>query len=99
MMTLRAPKLLIYKKINIYASSIMTNSHNKEMPKEKTLCNCLSIIMLDSVIKGNKNYYLQTLIEDFKYVQEKIKTDNYIDEDLEKSNSNDETESGMENDY
>ena len=55
--------------------------------------------MLDSVIKGNKNYYLQTLIEDFKYVQEKIKTDNYIDEDLEKSNSNNETESGMENDY
>ena len=35
MMTLRAPKLLIYKKINIYASSIMTNPHNKEMPKEK----------------------------------------------------------------
>ena len=31
-------------------------------------------------------------------LQEKIKTENYIDEDLEKSNSNDETESDIDND-
>ena len=41
--------------------------------------------MLDSVIKGNKKYYPQTLLEECKYVQEEIKTENYIDEDLEKS--------------
>ena len=45
-------------------------------------------------IKANKKYYLQTLLEERKYVQEKIKTENYIDKDLEKSesdsNSNDE---------
>ena len=72
------------------------------MPKEKAPCKCLSIIMLDSVIKANKKYYPQTFLEECKYVQEKIKTENYIDENLEKgesdSDSNDETESDIDND-
>ena len=54
--------------------------------------------MLDSVIKANKKYYPQTFLEECKYVQEKIKTENYIHEDLEKSDSNDETESDIDND-
>ena len=54
--------------------------------------------MLDSVIKANKKYYPQTFLEECKYVQEKIKLENYIDEDLEKSDSNDETESDIDND-
>ena len=57
------------------------------MPKEKAPCKCLSIIMLDSVIKTNKKYYPQTFLEECKYVREKIKTENYIHEDLEKSES------------
>ena len=92
----------IKTKIKIYAGSMITNFHNKKMPKEKAPCKCLSIIMLDSVIKANKKYYSQTLLEECKYVQEKIKTENYIDEDLEKSesdsDSNDETESNIDND-
>ena len=40
--------------------------------------------MLDSFIKANEKYYPQTLLEECKFVQEKIKTENYIDEDLEK---------------
>ena len=40
--------------------------------------------MIDSVIKANKKYYLQTLLEECKYLQEKIKTENYIDEEIEK---------------
>ena len=88
----------IKTKIKIYADSIITNFHNKKMPKEKAPCKCLSIIMIDSVIKANKKYYPQTLLEECKYVQEKIKTENYIDEDLEKSDSNDETESDIDND-
>ena len=43
------------------------------MPKEKATCNFLSIVMLDSVIKTNKKYYRQTLLEECKYEQEKIK--------------------------
>ena len=54
------------------------------MPKEKAPCKCLSIIMLDSVIKANKKYYPQTLLEECKCVQEKIKFENLIDDDLEK---------------
>ena len=72
------------------------------MPKEKAPCKCLSIIMLDSVIKANKKYYPQTFLEECKYVQEKIKTENYIDDDLDKSesdsDSNDKTESDIDTD-
>ena len=63
---------------------MITNFHNKEMPKEKAPCKCLSIIMLDSVIKAKKKYYPQTLLEECKYEQEKIKMENLIDDDLEK---------------
>ena len=50
--------------------------------------------MLDSVIKANKKYYPQTFLEECKYVQEKIKIENYIDDDLKSdSDSNEETES------
>ena len=77
----------IKTKIKIYADNMDTNFHNKKMPKEKTSCKCLSIIMLDSVIKANKKYHPQTFLEECKYVQEKIKTENHIDKDLEKSES------------
>ena len=88
--------------IKIYAGSMITNFHNKKILKEKAPCKCLSIIMLDSVIKANKKYYPQTLSEECKYVQEKIKIENFIDDDLEKSESDsdskDETESNIDND-
>ena len=45
----------IKTKIKIYAGSIITNFRNKKMPKEKIPCKCLSIIMIDSVIKADKN--------------------------------------------
>ena len=54
----------IKTKIKIYAGSIITNFQSKKMPKEKTLCMCLSIIMLDSVIKAKKKYYPQALLEE-----------------------------------
>ena len=91
----------IKTKIKTYADSIITNFHNKKMPKEKAPCKCLSITMIDSVIKANKKYYPQTLLEEFKYIQEKIKIVNDIDEDLENSESdgdfNYETESDIDN--
>ena len=67
------------------------------MPKEKATWKCLTIIMLYSVVKANKKYYPQILLEKCKYAQEKMKIENHIDNDLEKSESdgesNDETES------
>ena len=45
----------------------------------------------NQIIKANKKYYPQTLLEECKYKQE---TENYIDEDLKSDiGSNDETES------
>ena len=91
----------IKTKIKTYAGSIITNFHNKKMPKEKAPCKCLSIIMIDSVIKVNKKYYPQIVLEERKHTQEKIKIVNHIDEDLENSesdNDNNETESDIDND-
>ena len=51
--------------IKIYAKSIITN-----LPKEKTPCKCLSI-MIDSVIKANKKHYRQTLLEECKYYKKR----------------------------
>ena len=45
---------------------MITNFHNKKMPKEKAPCKCLLIIMLDSVIKLNEKYYPQTFLEECK---------------------------------
>ena len=58
--------------------------------------------MLDFVIKANKRYYPQTLLEECKYVQEKINIENLIDDYLEKSgsdsDSNNEIEFDIDND-
>ena len=71
----------IKTKRKIYAGRIITIFHNKKVPKEKAPCKCLSIIMIHSVIRANKKYYPQTFLEECKYVQEKIKFENYIDEE------------------
>ena len=72
----------INTKIKIYAGSIcrQANFQNKKIPKEKVPCKCLSIVvmivivvMIDSVIRVNKKYYPQTLLEECKYIQEKMK--------------------------
>ena len=64
----------------------------KKIPKEKAPSKCLSIIMLDSVIKVYKKYYPETFLE-CTYVQEKIKIENWVDDDLKSdSDSNEETE-------
>ena len=80
----------IKTKIKTYSDIIITNFHNKKIPKEKVPCKCLSIIMLDSVIESEKKYYPQTILEECKHVQEKIKLENYIDEELDSDSDHDE---------
>ena len=66
------------------------------MPNKKARCKCLSIMMLDSIIKANKKYYPQKFLEECKYVQEKIKIESHIDDDLKSDrDSNEETESDI----
>ena len=68
------------------------------MLKEKNTMQVSINKMIDSVIKANKKYYPQTLLEECKYIQEKGKTENYIDEELEKSESDSESNSETESD-
>ena len=91
-----------YIKTKTCGNSVITNVRKKKMPKENAPCTCLSKIMLDSVIKAKKKYYPQTLSEECKYQQKKIKIENLIEDDLEKSESdsdcNDETKCDIDND-
>ena len=99
----------IKTKINTYGGNVITNFQGKKIPKEKAPCKFSLIIMQDSVVKAKKKkkYYPQTFWEECNYEAKKIKMENLIDDDLEKSlsdepdneadnDSNDETESGDE---
>ena len=52
--------------------------------------------MLDSVIRLNKRYYPQTLLDDCKYKIKKNKMENLINDDLDPSSS-DESDNGFDN--
>ena len=77
----------IKTKIKTYKDSIITNFYNKngskKIPEEKVPHKCLSIIILDSVIYAYEKYHPQIFLEECKYVKKKIKTKNYIDNELE----------------
>ena len=49
----------IKTKIKTFKDSIITKFHNKSIPEEKIPHKCLSIIVLDSIIKTDNDYYLQ----------------------------------------
>ena len=67
------------------------------MPKEKVSCNCLSLVMLDSVIKVSKKYYLKTLLEGCKYEIKKTEMENLINDNMDLNSSDDETDSESDN--
>ena len=67
----------------------MRKKRRERVPKEKVPCKCLSIILLDSVIESDEKYYPQKFLEKRKYVQEKIKFENYIDKELYSGSDND----------
>ena len=52
--------------------------------------------MLDSVIRANKRYYPQILLEECKYQIKKTKMENLINDDLDPSSS-DESDNGFDN--
>ena len=58
------------------------------MSKENESYKCLSLIMLESVIKGqNKKYYPQTLLEEWKYEIKKKKMESLLNDDFDLSSS------------
>ena len=74
-----------WRQIKIYRDKANTNFHGKKIPNEKTACKCLSLIMLDSVIRVSKKYYLQTLLEKCKYEIKKTEMESLINDDLDPS--------------
>ena len=80
----------------MYEHRVNTNFQGKKVPKENALYKCLSLIMFDSVIRANKKYYSQTLLEECKYVIRKNKMENLINDDLDLSSS-DESDNKSDN--
>ena len=88
----------IKTKIKMYEDSVNTNFQGKKLPKENISYKCLSLIILDSVIRVNKKYYRQKLLEECRYVIRKNKMENFINDDLELSSS-DESDSESNNEF
>ena len=87
----------IKTKIKMYKDRVNTNFQGKKEPKENASYKCLSLIMLDSVIRVNEKYYPQTLLEGCKYAIRKNKMENLINNDLDLSSS-DESDNDNESD-
>ena len=88
----------IKTKINLYGDKVNTNFEGNKMPKENASCKCSSLIVLDSVIRVNKKYYPQTLLDECKNEIEKNKMENLINDDLDVSSS-DESDNEFDNEF
>ena len=84
-------------KTKSYEDKVNTNFQVKKVPKENASYKCLSLIMLDFVIRVNKKYYPQPLMEERKYEIKKNKMENLINDDLDLSLSDNETDSDSDN--
>ena len=77
----------IKTRIKMYEDRVNTNFQGKKVPKENASYKSFSLIMLGSFIRVNKKYYLQTFLEECKYVIRKNKMENLINDDLDLSSS------------
>ena len=87
----------IKTKIKNYWDKVNTNFQGQKVPKKNASYKCISLIMLDSVIRVNKKYCPQTL-EECKYAIRKNKTDNLINHDLSLSSSDESDNESNEGD-
>ena len=86
--------------MKLYGDKVNTNFQGKKRPKEKASYKCLSLIMLDSVIRVNKKCYPQTLLEECENEIQKNKMENLINDDLDTSSfdkSDNKTDNDTEN--
>ena len=83
----------IKTRIKTYKDSIITMFYNKtgfkEVLEEKIPHECLSIIILDSVLYAYEKYYPQTFLEECKYVKTNVRTKNYINNELKLESDSD----------
>ena len=88
----------IKTEIKLYGDKINTNFQGKKNIKRKCIIKVSIIDNLDSVIRTNKKYYPQTLLEECKYVTKKNKMEGLINDDLDLSSS-DESDSESDNEF
>ena len=88
----------IKTKIELYGDKVNTNFQGKKIPKENASYKCLSLIILDSVIRANKKYYPEKYLEECKYEIMKNKMENFINDDLDPSSS-DESHNKFDNEF
>ena len=87
-------------KIRSYNNDIVTNFHdndnkNNKLPEKNKVYKCMSLISLDSIIKINKKYYPQTLLQECVYKLINRKVENIITN----INLDSSSESDNESDY
>ena len=58
----------IKTKIKTCGGGVITNFQGKNIPKEKAPCKSLSIMMVDSVVKGTKKHYPQAFLEEYIFI-------------------------------
>ena len=84
-------------KIESYQDKVNTNFQGKKTPKENSSYKCLSIITLESIIKVNKKYHPQILLDECKYGVKNKKKENLINDDLELTSSDSESDNESDN--
>ena len=91
----------INTKIRSYNNDIITNFHdnnnkNNTLPEKNKAYKCMSLISLDSIIKINKKYYPQTLLQECVYKIINRKVENIITNIILDSSSESDNESDYE---
>ena len=84
-------------KIKSYNGKISTTFHNIKIPKKGSQYVCLSVTLIDSLFRADKNYYPRVFLEEFKYVVNEKKIPEYITDDIEISSAFDREDSDEEN--
>ena len=93
----------IITKIRSYNNDIKTNfrnidNKNNKLPEKNKPYKCISLISLDSIIKINKKYYPQTLLQECVYKLINKKVENFITNINLDSSSESEHESNNKSD-
>ena len=87
------------KLLEKYNKKFDTNIHDNKIPKEGCQCFCLSVILIDSIYRKDKNYYSKVFLEECKYVVKEKKTSKFITGDIETSSHDSDRENSDEDNY
>ena len=81
-----------------YQGKINKNFYNNKISKEGSQCICLTVILIDSLYRKDKNYYPQVFLEECKYVVKEKKMTEYVNDEIEFSyDDSDREDSDKEN--